>query len=32
VVRSTKVVRRIPTELKGTPAMDLGLENERIHI
>jgi len=30
VVRSTKVVRRIPTESNGTPAMDLGFEY--IHI
>jgi len=27
VVRSNKVVRRIPTESNGTPAMDLGHKN-----
>ena len=30
VVRSTKVVRRIPTESNGTPAMELQLEDIRI--
>jgi len=30
VVRSTKVVRRIPTESNGTPAMDLGFEDTSI--
>jgi len=29
VVRSNKVVRRIPTELNGTPAMNLGFEDIR---
>jgi len=32
VVRSTKVVRRIPTKSNGTPAMDLKLEGKCIHI
>jgi len=32
LVCSTKVVHRILTESKGTPAMDLGLEGIRIHI
>jgi len=30
VVRSNKVVRRIPTESNGTPAIDFGFEDIRI--
>ena len=30
VVRSNKVVRRLPTESNGTPAMELGFEDTRI--
>jgi len=30
VVRSNEVVRRLPTESNGTPAMDLGFEDIRI--